>query len=144
MTELQRPNLSKRIPMKKILFGIFILALFGISVVMYNEYFHNKNKLEVPKTISGNAYNGKRLYTLYCLTCHGENGAGIKKMGPALSTPQYLKTTSDRQIWTTTAFGRKGTRMGPSLKGLDGARQLKKEDITDIVSYIRSLQSHKE
>ena len=39
-----------------------------------------------------------------------------------------------------TAYGREDTRMGPSLKGLDGARQLKEKDITDIISYIRSLQ----
>ncbi|MDR6998706.1 hypothetical protein J2Y67_001138 [Neobacillus niacini] len=29
--------------------------------------------------------------------------------------------------------------MGPSLKGMEGVRQLKEIEITDIVSYIRSL-----
>jgi len=127
--------------MKKILVGLFILILICIGMVLFNEYILNKNKMDVPKIISGNTYNGKKLYSLYCLTCHGENGAGINKMGPSLANPQYLKSITNRQIWITTAYGRKGTRMGPSLKGLSGARQLKKEDITDIVSYIRSLQS---
>jgi cytochrome c oxidase cbb3-type subunit 3 len=61
-------------------------------------------------------------------------------MGPALSNAQYLKYTTDRQIWIGAAYGREDTRMGPSLKGLEGARQIKKNDISDIVSYIRSLQ----
>ncbi|MGG3560990.1 c-type cytochrome [Neobacillus rhizosphaerae] len=94
----------------------------------------------VPKTISGDLERGKIQYNLYCLNCHGEAGAGKIKMGTALANPQYLKYTSDKQIWIGTAFGREETRMGPSLKGLEGARQLKKEDITDIVTYIRSLE----
>lgn len=95
--------------------------------------------LSAPKAISGNVENGKRLYNLYCLSCHGERGAGKANMGTAIGSVQYLKYTTDKQIWISTAYGRENTRMGPSLKGLDGVRQLKQDDITDIVTYIRSL-----
>jgi cytochrome c oxidase cbb3-type subunit 3 len=61
-------------------------------------------------------------------------------MGTALSNPQFLKFTTDKQIWIGTAYGRDDTRMAASLKGLDGVRQLEKEEITDIVTYIRSLE----
>jgi mono/diheme cytochrome c family protein len=98
-------------------------------------------KLDSPKVITGNSENGQRLYKLYCLTCHGENAGGMMKMGPALANPQYLKYTTDQQIWITTAYGRENTRMGSSLKGLAGVRQLKKQDINDIVTYIRSLEN---
>jgi cytochrome c oxidase cbb3-type subunit 3 len=94
----------------------------------------------VPKKISGDPERGKEQYNLYCLNCHGEAGAGKLKMGTVLSNPVYLKYTTDKQIWIVTAFGREETRMGPSLKGLEGARQLKEKDISDIVTYIRSLQ----
>jgi cytochrome c oxidase cbb3-type subunit III len=97
-------------------------------------------KVDVPKTISGDPERGKAQYNLYCLNCHGEEGAGKLKMGTALANPQYLKYTSDKQIWIGTAYGREDTRMGPSLKGLEGVRQLKEKDITDIVTYIRSLE----
>jgi mono/diheme cytochrome c family protein len=97
-------------------------------------------EFDVPSTIAGNVENGIKLYNLYCLTCHGENGAGKLKMGTALSNPQYLQYTTDQQIWIGTAYGREDTRMGPSLKGLDGIRQLTKDDISDIVTYIRSLE----
>jgi cytochrome c oxidase cbb3-type subunit III len=97
-------------------------------------------KFEVPKTIAGDPERGMVQYNLYCLNCHGEAGTGKIKMGTAIANPQYLRYTSDKQIWIATAFGREETRMGPSLKGLDGARQLKKQDITDIVTYIRTLE----
>jgi cytochrome c oxidase cbb3-type subunit III len=97
--------------------------------------------LTAPKSISGNIKNGKRLYNLYCLNCHGEAGAGKLNMGTSLSSPQYLKYTTDKQIWITTAYGREDTRMGPSLKGKEGVRQLKKSEITDVVTYVRSFQN---
>ncbi|WP_042458292.1 c-type cytochrome [Neobacillus dielmonensis] len=99
---------------------------------------------DIPKTITGSSEDGEKLYNLYCLSCHGEAGAGILKMGPALSNPQYLKYTTDTQIWSDTAYGREETRMGPSLKGQEGVRQLNKQEISDIVTYIRSLEQHSE
>jgi len=98
---------------------------------------------DTPKTIAGNPANGKKQYNLYCQNCHMEAGAGMLRMGTALSHPQYLKYTTDKQIWISTAYGREETRMGPTLKGLNGVRQLKKQDISDIVSYIRSLEKKK-
>lgn len=111
------------------------------NLVAFIRNWHTKEiKQSVPKAILGNSNNGNRLYKLYCQTCHGANGTGMPNMGPALANADYLKYTSDKQIWMSTAYGREDTRMAPSLKGLDGVRQLKSEEITDIVNYIRSLQ----
>lgn len=109
-------------------------------VVFIRHWQTEKISFEAPNVIAGDPDQGRGKYNLYCLSCHGEAGEGKIKMGTALANPQYLKYTSDRQIWITTAYGREETRMGPSLKGLEGARQLKKQDISDIVSYIRSLE----
>jgi len=109
-------------------------------VAYMRDWQKDELKLKAPASISGNAENGKRVYGLYCMSCHGENGAGREKMGTVLSNPQYLKYTTDRQIWISTAYGREETRMGPSLKGEEGVRQLKEKDISDVVTYIRSLQ----
>ncbi|MCL6571407.1 MAG: c-type cytochrome [Bacillus sp. (in: Bacteria)] len=109
-------------------------------VAFMRDWQTKEIKVDVPKTISGNPEQGLKQYNLYCLTCHGEAGAGKLKLGTVLSNPQYLKYTTDTQVWIDTAYGREETRMSPSLKGLEGARQLKKEDISDIVSYIRSLE----
>jgi mono/diheme cytochrome c family protein len=113
-------------------------------VVFIRDWQTKKIDFEVPKTIATDPENGKRQYNLYCLNCHGDAGVGMLKMGPSLSNPQYLKYTTDKQIWIATAYGREETRMGPSLKGLEGVRQLKKKDITDIVGYIRSIEQKQE
>ena len=96
---------------------------------------------DVPESIAGDVVNGEKLYNVYCINCHGEAGAGKLKMGTALSNPQYLKYTTDKQIWISTAYGREETRMAPTLKGLSGVRQLEEDDVSDIVTYIRSLEA---
>lgn len=110
-------------------------------VAFIRDWQTEEIKFDVPNTISGDPERGKAQYNLYCLNCHGESGVGKDKMGTALSNQQYLKYTTDKQIWIDAAYGREDTRMGPSLKGLEGARQLKEKDITDIVTYIRSLEN---
>lgn len=110
-------------------------------VTFIRNWQSQKMDLTAPETVYGSSENGKKLYQLYCLSCHGEAGEGKFKMGTVLANPEYLKYTTDKQIWISTAYGREETRMGPSLKGLEGVRQLKKNDISDIVAYIRSLNT---
>jgi mono/diheme cytochrome c family protein len=112
------------------------------NVVTYIRNWQTEEiQFDVPKTVAGDVVNGEKLYNVYCMNCHGEGGSGKLKMGTALSNPQYLKYTTDKQIWISTAYGRDDTRMAATLKGLNGVRQLKKEEITDIVTYIRSLEA---
>jgi cytochrome c oxidase cbb3-type subunit III len=113
-------------------------------VVFIRDWQTKEIDFDVPKTVAVDLENGKKQYNLYCLNCHGEAAVGMLKMGPSLSNPQYLKYTNNKKIWIATAYGREETRMGPSLKGLEGVRQLKKEDITDIVGYIRSIKQKEE
>ncbi|WP_174734165.1 c-type cytochrome [Mesobacillus harenae] len=111
-------------------------------VVFMRGWQSEQLELEAPAVLDGNPTTGERLYNLYCLTCHGESGQGINKMGTALANGDYLKYTTDKQIWISTAYGRENTRMGPSLKGQDGVRQLSEQDITDIVSFLRSFETN--
>jgi mono/diheme cytochrome c family protein len=97
---------------------------------------------DVPEKISGNPENGKKLYQLYCASCHGLEGVGKKKMGTVLVSPSKYKYQTDKQLWISTAYGRENTRMASSLKGLEGVRQLSESEISDIVVYIRSLESN--
>jgi mono/diheme cytochrome c family protein len=97
---------------------------------------------KVPEKISGNPENGKKQYNLYCANCHGLEGVGKKKMGTNLVSPQKFKYSTDKQLWIGTAYGRENTRMAASLEGLEGVRQLSESEISDIVVYIRSLESN--
>ncbi|WP_040208125.1 c-type cytochrome [Neobacillus jeddahensis] len=109
-------------------------------VAFMRDWQTKEIEFEAPVTVSGDPVHGMEQYNLYCLNCHGDAGEGKPKMGTVLSNPQYLKYTTDKQIWIAAAYGREDTRMGPSLKGLEGARQLSRADIADIVSYIRTLK----
>jgi cytochrome c oxidase cbb3-type subunit 3 len=64
-------------------------------------------------------------------------GSGLKGTATALAHPNRAGQTTDEQMWLAAAYGRENTRMGPSLKGLDGVRQLEEQQITDIITYIR-------
>jgi cytochrome c oxidase cbb3-type subunit III len=109
-------------------------------VAFMRNWQTEKIDFKAPDTISGDIENGKKIYGLYCLSCHGVDGVGKSKMGTALSNPQYLQYTTDRQIWIGTAYGRDKTRMAASLEGLEGVRQLNRDEITDVITYIRSLE----
>jgi mono/diheme cytochrome c family protein len=93
--------------------------------------------LEAPNIIEGNAENGKQLYQLYCVTCHGDTGSGMLTKAAAIANPATQENLTGQQLWISAAYGREGTRMGPSLKGKDGVRQLDKQELSDIVTYIR-------
>jgi cytochrome c oxidase cbb3-type subunit III len=109
-------------------------------VAFMRDWQTEKIHFDAPETISGDIDNGEKVYGLYCLSCHGVDGVGKKKMGTALSNPQYLKYTTDQQIWISTAYGRDKTRMSASFEGLEGVRQLSKDEITDVISFIRSFE----
>ncbi|MHC0035955.1 c-type cytochrome [Pseudoneobacillus sp. C159] len=111
------------------------------KIVAFMRNWQTENiEFEVPEAIEGDMVNGEKIYGLYCLSCHGVEGVGKKKMGTALTNPQYLKYTTDQQIWIGTAYGRDKTRMAASLEGLEGVRQLSKQEISDVITYIRSIE----
>lgn len=83
---------------------------------------------------------GRQLYEAACANCHGWEGRGNLGMGPAVTNPDLLATADDAFLWATIAYGRRGTPMFPSLRGLDGVRQLSAQEIHDLVAYLRSSQ----
>jgi len=61
--------------------------------------------------------------------------------GPTATNNQvFLRVASDGFIWEAIAKGRRDTPMFPSLKGLDGVRQLSPQKIDDLVAFIRSWE----
>ncbi len=86
----------------------------------------------------GSPARGAEMYLANCANCHGPEGKGNLGMGPALNSPDLLAAASDGFLWETIARGREGTPMFPSLRGLDGVRQLSERDVDDLVAFIRS------
>jgi mono/diheme cytochrome c family protein len=120
---------------RKMLYSLLFLALAIGAALMVTA---NKDGSATDRV--GNSAEGGKLYTANCASCHGDQGEGKKGLGRALNDARYLQTVSNAQIWSDIAYGREKTAMGPSLKGLQGVKQLTKEQINDLVAYIRSFQ----
>jgi cytochrome c oxidase cbb3-type subunit 3 len=106
----------------------------------------------VDTPIKGDPQKGKALYASYCAGCHGENGEGGRGTGvtfsrkrdlpiiaPALNNSGFLAAASDDLIRHTLELGREGTPMRSFL-----VQGLSEEDITNLVSYVRSFSGQVE
>jgi len=119
------------------------------AIVQYVRGWADKPALpENTATIKGDSKHGKELFAKNCVQCHGKDGSGGKGTGvtfsrkrdfpiiaPALNNTGFLASASDTMIQTTITNGREGTPMMSML-----AAGLSKEDIKDVVSYIRSFE----
>jgi len=100
------------------------------------------------RSIEGNPQTGKQLYQTHCASCHGENAQGGKGTGMHFSRPTdipvtatalnnqgFLHSAPDEMLYFIIKYSRQGSIM-PAASQLDLSRQ----QINDIVSYIRSFQ----
>lgn len=87
---------------------------------------------------------GKRLYSIYCIVCHGESGMGdgsivtIPKDGfppPPAYSSALLKILPEGKMFHSVTFGKLNTMM-PSY-----ASQLTKEQRWNVIHYVQTLQT---
>lgn len=85
---------------------------------------------------SGDAGNGKRLFSKSCAGCHGAEGRG--DTGPGLATSGFQQAASEHFIAATIMRGRAGTPM-PAF-GQDSVKyaKLSAQEVLDLVAFIRS------
>lgn len=100
-----------------------------------------------PATIVGSPVNGKKLFAETCSTCHGGQGQGLPHLGGDLQTSKFVAHSSDAQVValieagvpTTNPLNKTNMSMPPN----GGNPALTKQDLYDIVAYIRQLQKNK-
>lgn len=84
---------------------------------------------------TGNADNGKKVFSAKCATCHGQDGSGNTSVGKSLKAADLrsidVQKKSDGDFYTQVEKG-KG-KMPPF--GL----ALNKTQINDVVAYVREL-----
>lgn len=113
--------------------------IFALVALLRSWQKESTRKLR-PGKIRGDSERGRALYALHCASCHGEGGMGNLGMGPALNNQAFLRVAGDGFLWEAIARGRRDTPMFPSLKGLEGVRQLPAEEIDDLVAFLRSWE----
>ena len=90
------------------------------------------------------AEKGKQLFAQTCANCHGMNGQGVPHLGADLQTNKHMAKSTDAQLESLIEHGVPATSplntshvpMPP--KGANPS--LNRQDIHDIVLYIRELQ----
>jgi len=85
---------------------------------------------------SGDSKQGEALFTAMCTGCHGKYGQG--GVGPAILNPDFLAAASDSFIMESIARGRKDTAMIAWSVEREGLVPLSRQDIKDIVVFMKS------
>jgi cytochrome c6 len=88
-------------------------------------------------SMTGNSYaadvvNGGRLYTKYCVTCHGADGVNVMPDAPNFANSEKLL----RPDVFILASIKEGINAMPAFQGM-----MKDKDILDVISYLRTLEN---
>ena len=97
--------------------------------------------LSATPLLAGNAQHGETLYQRYCSGCHGADGRGGGKgfmphVG-ALTRKGYIDLIDDASLSMVIAEG--GEAMGKSGFMPSWKATLSKDDIADVIAYVRTL-----
>jgi mono/diheme cytochrome c family protein len=90
------------------------------------------------------AEKGKQFFQQSCANCHGMNGQGVPHLGADLRTSKYVAKSSDATLAGLIEHGvpandpRNTSHIPMPPKGANPS--LTRQDIQEIVSYIRQLQ----
>jgi len=82
---------------------------------------------------------GNQLFSANCAQCHGNDATG-GGAAPTLNSSQFLKNTSDDQIFALVSGGVSGTEM-PAWS-LDYGGTFTDEQVRQVITYLRSLEPH--
>jgi cytochrome c oxidase cbb3-type subunit 3 len=82
--------------------------------------------------------DGAAIFKKNCMMCHGANGKGFPALKtPNFTDPKWQSSTKEKEMREVVKNGKKGTAM------LAFGAQLKDEEISAVIAYIRSLNSSK-
>lgn len=102
-------------------------ALLCLLAVAAAAQTHESN----PFRTEGDAAEGRRLYSFYCVFCHGMDGASGR--GARLASTYRRHGASDKEMFRVIANGVSGTEMSGHI--------LPEDDIWRIVTFVRTLES---
>ena len=122
------PKISRRHPA-----AIALLLMLGLLLTGAAYAAVAPQPAKAATSASGDAENGKKLFTANCANCHGANGMGIDGLGPSLAGVGAAAV--DFQMGTG--------RMPMTEPGVQAADDLQvkfsDEEISDVAAYVASL-----
>jgi mono/diheme cytochrome c family protein len=115
---------------------VFMLVLLGGFAAYRIREPHLRKDAQRAQTASYTAI-GSQLFATSCAQCHGKDATGGS--APTLNSQEFLKSTTDGQIHALVAGGVSGSQM-PAWS-LDYGGTLTDEQVTQLVTYLRSLEA---
>ncbi len=97
------------------------------------------------KSLKGNAVNGKILFDQTCSACHGMDAKGLPNLGKDLTTSNFVKSESDKELLEFIKRGRPSNdplnSTGVAMPPLGGNPSLTEPQLRDIIAYMRELNT---
>ena len=93
--------------------------------------------------VAGDAANGKKWFTMSCVTCHGPTGDGVLNAAPSLRSSEFLRSSDDAAIAALIRNGRAldnpANKTGKVMPAKGGNPFLDEAKISDLVAFVKSL-----
>jgi len=123
---------------------VIVLAACGGGDSSSESSSSSSETAEEEAMATGDAVHGEELFVSTCLACHGEGGKGIEGLGKDMTTSEFVKGLSDKELLAFIKVGRSisdpanTTGVDMPLKG--GNPALTDDEIVDIIAYMRTLE----
>ena len=116
-----------------------VLTIALISLGVFLSSYTPKQQL------SESIKRGKEVYTLYCQSCHMEDGKGTPEINPPVAKADYLKKSATTLI-DVILKGQSGEVVvnGKTYNAIMPAQEyLSDEQIADVLNYVRNSWGNK-
>lgn len=117
--------------MRHIFKAILLTAIFMVGCNNSNQ----GSKSE--KNLKASMEKGKQLYDVYCISCHMQEGQGVKNVFPPLAKSDFLMEDIHRAIHVV-KYGQQGeiTVNGQTYNSVMTPLGLSDEEVADILNYV--------
>jgi len=111
----------------------YLLIAVLVIVSIFYAFTFAGNKIDLQASIK----RGKEVYINSCITCHMENGEGVKAVFPPLAKSDYLLKDKERAI-KQTLYGASGPMIvnGVTYNGMMLPTQLSDQETADVMNYV--------
>ncbi|MGZ4802555.1 MAG: c-type cytochrome [Acidimicrobiia bacterium] len=117
--------------------GLVFMVLLLVGFVAYRVREPGLRRSATRAQTTSYTNIGRQIFSANCAQCHGKDASGGGS-APTLNSTQFLKSTTDAQIFSLVAGGVSGTEM-PSWS-LDYGGTFTDEQVRQVVTYLRALE----
>ncbi len=137
--------------------GLIALGIHTVSVArafgtdpIVMDYSHanvpnGETESVAAAVVTGDAEEGRKVFSTTCITCHGPTGDGLPNLAPSLRGSSFVESADDGGIASVIRLGRAATDPANKTKKVMPARGgnpfLGDDKIAHLVAFVRKLQT---